>query len=124
MLKVVVAVLAVLAGAKLWAQDRLYRDGAEEALLQAYRDRAIAACQSAPPEAISASSMPLWTQPASVELVIGRADVDVRIWQLDSERWPARFRHPHVVLTLDDRERAAPTCHYDVIEGRAYVTRM
>ncbi|MDH4983894.1 hypothetical protein [Hyphomicrobium sp. D-2] len=122
MLKVVVAVLAVLAVAKLWAQDRLYRDGAEEALLQAYRDRAIAACQSAPPEIISASAMPLWTQPASVDLVIGRADVDVRIWQLDSEQWPARFRHPHVVLTLDDR--ATPICRYDVIEGRAYVTPM
>ena len=122
MLKVIVAVLAILAGAKLWAQDRLYRDGAEEALLQAYRDRAIAACQSAPPEISSAVVMPLWTQPASVDLVIGRADVDVRIWQLDSERWPSRFRHPHVVLTLS--ERTAPICRYDVIEGRAYVTQM
>ena len=117
MLKVFVAVLALLAGAKILAQDLLYRDSAQEALLSAYRDRAIAACQSTP---TPTGDLPLWTRPASVDLVIGRSDVDVRIWQLDSERWPARFRHPHVVLTLN--EATAPVCRYDVIEGRSYVT--
>ncbi|HET6322572.1 MAG TPA: hypothetical protein VFF87_11015 [Hyphomicrobium sp.] len=119
MLKALVVALALLAGAKLLAQDRLYREGAQEALLSAYRDRAIAACQSTP---TPTGALPLWTRPASVDLVIGRSDVDVRIWQLDSERWPARFRHPHIVLTLD--EVSAPVCRYDVIEGRAYVTAM
>ncbi|HWK34259.1 MAG TPA: hypothetical protein VNR51_11335 [Hyphomicrobium sp.] len=119
MLKALVVALALLAGAKILAQDRLYREGAQEALLSAYRDRAIAACQSTP---TPAGTLPLWTRPSSVDVVIGRSDVDVRIWQLDSERWPARFRHPHVVLTLD--EASAPVCRYDVIEGRAYVTAM
>jgi hypothetical protein len=47
----------------------------------------------------------------------------VQIWQLRSDRWPARFKHPHVVLTLGIGE-SAPVCEYDVIEGRAYVTQM
>ena len=93
MLRALVITLALLAGAKIWAQDRLYRDGAQEALLRAYRERAIAACQS---EQIfrAGAGGPLWTRPASVDLVIGRSNVDVRIWQLRSERWPARFKHP------------------------------
>lgn len=122
MLRALVIALALLAGAKIWAQDRLYRDGAQDALLRAYRERAIAACQSEQIFRLGASG-PLWTRPASVDLVIGRSDVDVRIWQLRSELWPARFKHPHVVLTLDGKARA-PVCRYDVIEGRAYVTPM
>jgi hypothetical protein len=120
MLRALVVLLAILAGAKIWAQDRLYKDGAQEALLTAYRDRAIAACQSAPTPEPGAT--PLWTRPASVDLVIGRSDVDVRIWQLSSDRWPARFKHPHIVLTVGGD--ASPVCEYDVIEGRAYVTQM
>jgi hypothetical protein len=122
MLRALVVALAVLAGAKIWAQDRLYRDGAQEALIRAYRERAIAACQS---EQIfrAGADAPLWTRPASVDLVIGRSSVDVQIWQLRSDRWPARFKHPHVVLTLGGGE-PAPVCEYDVIEGRAYVTQM
>jgi hypothetical protein len=122
MLRALVIALAVLAGAKIWAQDRLYRDGAQEALISAYRDRAIAACQSAPGPRAAAGAL-LWTRPASVDLVIGRSDVDVNIWQLKNDRWAARFRHPHVVLTLDGGV-PSPVCEYDVIEGRAYVTQM
>jgi hypothetical protein len=122
MLRALVIALALLAGAKIWAQDRLYRDGAQDALLRAYRERAITACQS---EQLFSTGVagPLWTRPSSVDLVIGRTGVDVSIWQLRNERWPARFKHPHVVLTLAEGV-AAPVCQYDVIEGRAYVTRM
>ena len=51
MMRALVLVLAVLAGAKIWTQERLYREGAEEALLLAYRERAMAACQSQQPPA-------------------------------------------------------------------------
>lgn len=122
MLRALVVTLAVLAGAKIFAQERLYRDGSEEALLRAYRDRAIAACQSSSISA-AAADIPLWTRPASVDLVIGRSNVDVRIWQITSERWPLRFKHPHVVLTLASGG-TMPICEYDVIEERAYVTQM
>jgi hypothetical protein len=35
-----------------------------------------------------------------------------------SELCPARFKRPHVVLTLNCQARAL-VCRYDVIEGRA-----
>jgi hypothetical protein len=122
MLRALVVTLAVLAGAKMWTQDRLYRDGAQEALIRAYRERAIAACQSTL-GAGAGKTAPLWTRPATVDVAIGRSNIDVRIWQVRNDRWPARFKHPHVVLTLAE---GAPTsvCEYDVIEGRAYVTQM
>jgi len=124
MLRVLVLTLAVLAGAKIWAQERLFREGSEEALIRAYRERAMAACQSA--QALFAgggATNLLWTRPTSVDLVIGRSNVDVHIWQLASERWPLRFKHPHVVLSLGAAD-ASSTCEYDVIEERAYVTQM
>lgn len=122
MLRALVLALAVLAGAKIWTQERLYRDGAGDALIAAYRERAMAACQSAHVPT-SSSETPLWTRPASVDLVIGRSNVDVHIWQLNSDRWPVRFKHPHVVLTLGNGGDP-PVCEYDVVEERAYVTQM
>jgi hypothetical protein len=121
MLRFIVVALALLAGAKIWAQDRLYRDGAQDALILAYRERAIAACQSE--QLFRGVGGLLWTRPKSVDVVIGRSGVDVHIWQLRNARWPARFKHPHVVLTLGDGD-LAPVCQYDVIEGRAYVAQM
>ena len=133
-MRALVLVLAVLAGAKVWTQERLYRDGARDALLLAYRDRAIAACQmSAPDTSIgrlldrsvpaSTAALPLWTRPASVQLAIGRSSAPVSIWEINNELWPARFKHPHVVLTANDRPPHA-VCEYDVIEGRAYLTQL
>jgi hypothetical protein len=119
MLRALVIALALVAGVKICAQERLYRDGSEEALISAYRERAIAACQSVQ---LPVTNAPLWTRPESVDLVIGRSNVAVHIWQVASERWPQRFKHPHVVLTLGGD--STPTCEYDVIEGRAYVTQM
>jgi hypothetical protein len=124
MMRGFVLILAVLAGVKVWTQERLYRQGAEEALLLAYRDRAIAACQSQQPTRVaSVGTSPLWTRPASVALEIGRSSVDVSLWQLDDALWPARYKHPHVVLTA---QAGAPrsVCEYDVIEGRAYLGRL
>jgi hypothetical protein len=141
MLRALVVVLAVLAGVKVWTQERLYRDGAGEALLLAYRDRAIAACQMSAPDApasraadpigrlseraapVSTAALPLWTKPSSVSLSIGRASAQVSIWELNNELWPARFKHPHVVLTAKDH-LPYQVCEYDVIEGRAYVTQL
>ena len=40
-----VLLLALLAGLKIWASEQLFRSAAEEALVAAYRDRAVAACQ-------------------------------------------------------------------------------
>jgi hypothetical protein len=125
MMRALVIVLAVLAGAKVWT----YREGVRDALLLAYRDRAIAACQMSAPDSpaghpsTASASVPLWTRPASVSLAIGRSSAPVSIWEINNELWPARFKHPHVVLTANDRAPHA-VCEYDVIEGRAYLTQL
>ena len=141
MLRALVVVLAVLAGVKVWTQERLYREGARDALLLAYRERAIAACQMSAPDAAisraadpigrlsersvpqSTASLPLWTRPSSVSLAIGRSSAPVSIWEVNNELWPARFKHPHVVLIAKDH-LPNQVCEYDVIEGRAYVTQL
>jgi hypothetical protein len=123
MLRAIVLALAVLAAAKVWSQERLYREGAEDALIRAYRERAMAACQSQEPVHSPAASQPLWTRPASVALEIGRKSANVNLWEYDNALWPARFKHPHVVLTA---QGGAPrsVCEYDVIEGRAYLRQL
>jgi hypothetical protein len=123
MMRAVVLALAVLAAAKIWSQERLYREGAEDALINAYRERAMAACQSQQPAVTPASTSPLWTRPASVALVIGRKSADVNLWEYDNALWPARFKHPHVVLTAKGGA-PRPVCEYDVIEGRAYLGQL
>jgi hypothetical protein len=125
MMRALVIVLAVLAGVKVWT----YREGAREALLLAYRDRAIAACQMSAPDSpagrpsAAPASVPLWTRPSTVALAIGRSSAPVSIWEINNELWPARFKHPHVVLTAKDHAPYA-VCEYDVIEGRAYLTQL
>lgn len=118
MMRALVVILAILAGAKVWTQDHLYRQGAEDALIRAYRDRAIEACQKDSQKA----ARPMWARPASVKLVIGRSEMDVNIWELDNALWPARFQHPHVVLTAGDRAPYS-VCEYDVVEGVAVLSR-
>jgi hypothetical protein len=119
MLRALVVALAVLAGAKIWTQNHMFHVGATDALLLAYGERAMAACQS---QDAPRGTNSLWTRPAAVDVAIGRSGVDVQIWELASERWPARFKHPHVVLTLGGTLPAV--CQYDVVEGRAYLAQM
>jgi hypothetical protein len=123
MMRALVVALAVLAGAKILAQERLYREGAEDALIRAYRERAMAACQSQEAAQPVSASAPLWTRPAAVGLVIGRRSAGVNLWEVDHELWPARFKHPHVVLSARE-DSSGPVCQYDVIEGRAYLTEL
>jgi hypothetical protein len=122
-MRALVVVLAVLAGAKILAHERLYRDGAEDALIRAYRERAIAACQSQEASRASSAAAPLWTRPASVALAIGRRSANVNLWEVDNALWPARFKNPHVVLSAREGS-GGPVCEYDVIEGRAYLTQL
>jgi hypothetical protein len=125
MMRALVIVLAALAGVKVWT----YREGVRDALLLAYRDRAIAACQMSAPDSPAGhpdappASVPLWTRPASISLAIGRSSAPVSIWEINNELWPARFKHPHVVLTANDHAPCA-VCEYDVIEGRAHLTQL
>lgn len=120
MMRALVIVLAVLAGLKVWTTVQFYREGTQDALVLAYRDRAIAACQSQEPVSSARAYAPLWTRPAAVGVAIGRRSADVDIWDYDHPLWESRFKHPQVVLTSD---MPGHVCEYDIIEGRAYLTQ-
>jgi hypothetical protein len=125
-MRVMVVLLALLAIAKIWAQERISRSGLEEALLAAYRDRATQACQLAssadPRAAASPAPQPDWAKPSESRVVIGRSDVEVRLWEMDNALWPRRFKHPFLVLVAREGPGGL-VCEYDVTLGRATLTR-
>jgi hypothetical protein len=118
----VVIILALLVAAKVWAQDRMYREAAGEALLAAYKLHAEAACVGRPQT--DARGMPVavgsvnWKAAETAEILLGNPRLSVPIWQVDHPLWNARYKNPIVRLTVGDRySRLA--CDYDVLAGSA-----
>jgi hypothetical protein len=120
-----VLTLALLAGLKIWAQDTLYKSATEEALVAAYRDRAVETCQKQRPK--DPHGQPLatasgWSNPSSVKLVIGNDNVSVYIWQVDNALWSERYKRPYLVLAAADR-RSSIACAFDITAGSAQLVR-
>lgn len=120
-MRALVLVLAGLAGLKIWTQDHIYRSATEEALVHAYRDRAIEACQKDRRRDAKVGAAH-WANPASVRLVIGKEDVDVAIWDVDNPLWGVRYKYPLLVLTAAG-PHAGVACEYDVTLGTAVVSK-
>lgn len=120
-MRLFVLALAFLAGAKVWTQDTLFRAGAEEALVAAYRDRALQACQKQPK---SLDGQPVrginWARPTSIHMATGSRSVKVHFWQVDHALWNARYKNPYLVLATSDSP-GAPSCEYDVLYGQATI---
>jgi hypothetical protein len=120
--RAVIVVLAVLAGLKIWSHDQLYRSAATEALLNAYRAHAVAACQSRPQTDVR--GMPIavgnmdWKAATGAEVLMGNPNVQVPLWQVDHALWNTRYKHPVVRLTVGDRFSVI-ACDYDVIAAAA-----
>jgi hypothetical protein len=119
-MRLLVLALALLAGLKLWAQDTVYRSATEEALVAAYRDRAVTACQKEPARDARTSAVN-WSNASAIKLVIGDSNLSVYVWEVDHELWNARYRNPYLVLTPSDR--ASLVCTYDIGLGTAHVSR-
>jgi hypothetical protein len=122
-MRIFVLFLAMLAGSKVWVQDTLFRSGAEEALVAAYRDRAIQACQRQPSDSEGRSARGLdWSQPETIRLSTGSRAVSAYFWQVDHANWNARYRNPYLVLTARE-DAGGPRCEYDVLYGQAKIVR-
>ncbi len=120
-MRAVVIILALLVAAKVWAQDKLHREAANEALLAAYQLHAQAACAERPQT--DARGMPVavgsvnWKQPETAEILLGNPRLSVPVWQFEHPLWNARYKNPVVRLTMGDRfSRLA--CDYDVKSGK------
>ncbi|HVZ03217.1 hypothetical protein [Hyphomicrobium sp.] len=119
-----VIVLILLASLKVWAQDRVYRSVMGEALVSAYRDRAIEVCRKQTtkkaPAAGAHTVATLWTANSPAEVRMGDPDVDVALWDTQNPLWSQRFRNPHLILTAAGEPGAH--CAYDLHAGVAILS--
>ncbi len=122
-MKAFVFVLALLAVAKVGYQEYLFRIAAQEAMIAAYRERAAQACQKDVRTAQLGINPLSWSNPASIKLQIGKSSVDVYFWQVDDQRWAARYRNPYLFLNAGQRYGSVH-CEYDIVNAQAAVFRM
>lgn len=114
--------LAMLAVAKVWYQDHTYRAAMSDAVVEAYRDRAIEVCRRNAVKRGSgsgASNTYGWSATSGAETVIGNPELSVAIWDTQNPLWNQRFRDLHIVLTSTAGEQR---CAYDVRQGAATLT--
>ncbi|HWB45270.1 MAG TPA: hypothetical protein VG900_07495 [Hyphomicrobiaceae bacterium] len=118
-----VFLLALLAALKIGHQEYLFRLATAEAIVNAYKQRAVHACQIDTGNASLGLSPQAWSNPASVEFAVGKSNLDVRLWQVDNDLWNARYRTPY--LFLKATSRSGPVyCEYDLVKAAASIHRM
>jgi hypothetical protein len=122
-MRVLVVVLALMAAGKLCCQEYLFRAAARDAILDAYREHAVQACQKSTRNVTLGVNPLAWANPQSVDLVIGKRSYAVYPWQVDHANWSARYRNPYLFLTVGSRP-AKTVCAYDIHNASASLTRM
>jgi len=136
-MRALIFVLFVLALGKVGLQAYIQREATETTIINAYSDRALAACgidqQAAGTGRMRPSarrqryeSLPATTAPepnARFELVIGQSDVNVRLWQTSHAQWSTRYSAPFVRVIIESATGPV-ICDYDINNARVYaVTR-
>lgn len=116
-MRTLLIIVAILAGVKVWTQDRLYRSIMGDALVEAYRDRAATTCQKEAARA-GRQGAGVWNASADAEVTIGNSSTDVAMWDYQNPLWDVRFRHPHVMLTPPGTKTR---CAFDVAAGIASI---
>lgn len=127
MIRFIAVSLALLAGAKIWTQEQIYRTATEDALLQAYRPKAIASCRTAYLPATTRPADRLLHQriaagfasPSAVHLEIGNRDLSVPIWQIDHAAWAMRYTTAYIVL---EATTPAARCAYDMKLDKVHIS--
>jgi hypothetical protein len=121
-MKAVVFILALLAGLKLGHHEYLYRTATRDAIVAAYKARAVQACQKDVRNIILGLTPQNWSNPPSVQLAIGKGGLDVQFWQVDNDLWNVRYRNP--ILILSPTGSSSTYCEYDIVNAAASVHRM
>jgi hypothetical protein len=117
-----VLALALLAALKIWAQDTSFRNAAEQALVVAYRERAVTACQKEPQKSHISPELAAFATDWSngIEIHLATKGGAYRLWQLDEEAWSTHAKTLHLVLTSG---AVGLTCTFDLAAGTAEITR-
>ena len=122
-MKAIVILLAFLAAAKLGYQEYLFRSSTRDAVIGAYREHAVQACQKDARSQTLGLTPQAWASPSSIRLVIGKGSIDVYPWQVDHAMWNARYRNPYLFLTTSQRT-VTIACEYDIVNAAASISRM
>jgi hypothetical protein len=118
-----VVLLLLLAAAKLIFQEYQFRTAARDALVDAYRQHAVEACEREARGQVLGLGAQGFANARAVELVIGRRALDVYPWQVDHANWHARYRNPYLLLTAGARAGTV-VCEYDIRNAIASVARL
>jgi len=114
--------LFVLVVAKVYAQDHVFKSATSEALIAAYRDKAVSACRNDKTFQSATASPVLWAERSEIAIQIGRPDLGVSIWEVDHALWEAAYKKPYLVLRPTDSHTAL-TCTYDITADAANLSR-
>ena len=112
MMKPLLIVLALLAAAKITHHEYLFRTSTREVIIQAYKERAVQACQKDALGTMLGVNPQTWSSPNSITLAIGKRNLEVHLWQVDHKLWNARYRNPYLFLTAGPRSERV-LCEYD-----------
>ena len=118
-----VIVLVALIAANFAYDDYLFRSATHDVIVETFRISAADACHSNARNQKITASQAAWRNPASMKLVIGKSNLDVYFWQIDSLMWNAKYKNPYMLIVADEN-RSYILCEYDILNRRASVHRM
>ncbi len=126
-MRAVAIFLLLLAAGKLGYQEYLFRTATRDAIVGAYREHAVEACQNDAGSKSLGLGPQAWSHPKDVKLMIGKSSLDVYPWQTDHAQWAARYRNPYLLLTANPapgQRSSGVRCEYDIVNAAAAVSRM
>jgi hypothetical protein len=123
MLRTIALILAGLAAIKFGLQDYVWRQATRAAIFDAYRERAVQACQGERRLKQFGHAPVAWREPATKAVEVGRRDVPVALWQVDDPKWADRYKRTSVRLVAQDGPRTL-ACTFDVTSGSAALAEL
>lgn len=113
-MRLLLFVLVVLALGKVGMQYYIRERSIEDTLIAAYREHAIAACAlHATEQGAAAYRAGGDGGSVTVELTVGRPELNVRLWQTSHEAWSARYSDPFLIVSVPG-PTGVQRCEYDI----------
>jgi len=119
-LKTIIVAAALLIFGKIGMEEYLRQDAMHHVVVNAYREHALAACRHKAGAAIEPAA---WQEPSGVRLAIGKADLNISLWQTNHQLWNARYRNAYIYVTVNG-PHAQVHCEYDITNDMAWVYQL
>lgn len=122
-MRALVVFIVLLVVAKFGYQEWIYRSALADTLITTYRIDASEACQREAAKRNLKLDYVSWTQPESLDLVVGQGALDPTTWSFGGGTKVSRTSSPYLVIVA----RTKPfqiVCEYDMVRQVAAVVRM